>query len=148
MKTLAIAVLLFALPTQAQFHKVGHYIKTHKELLVSDAIVIAAIGADVGSSVHCQSVSSGCIEQNPILGPHPTELQTSGVGLMVATAVITGNHLIWHYGKPLGGGEQHMIWFSTIPIGIMETFNVKSNVDAAEQLQNNLRSRGILRERQ
>lgn len=141
---LIVTILLCALPAQAQFHKVGHYIKTHKELLASDAIVALAFSADAGSSVHCQSVSLQCIETNSLVGKHPTERQTAAWTLLAVGGIITGNHLIWHFGKQAEPGAEHLIWLDTTAIAIMETFNVRSNVQTAEKLQSELRRRGML----
>jgi hypothetical protein len=150
MKHFLIALILvmtcFASPAQAQFvHRVTHYVWTHKELLGADLTNAGAFGADVGSSVHCQSVSRGCIETNPLMGRHPNEAKTAAWGLLATATFVTINHLIWHYGEKNDPPVKHMIWFSTAPVAIDEYFNVRSNVDAANSLQNNLRSRGILR---
>jgi hypothetical protein len=111
-------------------HEVWHYIDTHKELLASDAIIIAAWSADAASTINDQHNCPTCVETNPILGPHPTEdaiwLYASGWSAFQTTL----NHLAWHYAPdPV---LRHMVWIPTVITGINELPNVQNNVRWAE----------------
>jgi len=129
-KQLVIGALLFsglALNVQAG---PWHYIKTHKELLASDGIVIGAIFADAGSSVYCQRNNPiGCYETNGLLGAHPNAGPTLALGSGIAGGMVLGNHLIWHFAPEKS--DRHIIWFLTIPIAIEEGFTVKNNINVA-----------------
>jgi hypothetical protein len=140
-KTLLIAVLL-AISTSAQpnrFHRFvshsTHYAATHKELLISDIIIASAESADAASSTNCQKVAPiTCIETNPLIGKHPSNGATWRLAIGYSAGMITLDHLIWHYAPE--PADRHLIWLTTIPIAIDETFNVKNNVDAAQRLTN------------
>lgn len=110
-----------------------HYIKTHKTVLVVDALVVASIGADLASSVHCQHLHpTPCTEEN--WGAHPSNLQTWGVGSAFAVGFIAAEHLQWHY-APNNAGRYFMSGLIVLPITIDEYFNVRSNVNTAINLQ-------------
>ena len=110
--------------------KVWHYVNTHKELLVSDAIIIAAWSADAASTVNDERNCPSCVETNSVLGPHPTEgaiwLYASGFSAF-QTAL---NHLAWHYAPdPV---LRHMVWIPAVITGVNELANVQNNVRWAE----------------
>ena len=111
-------------------HEVWHYIATHKELLASDAVVIAAWSADAASTINDEHNCPSCVEQNSLVGPHPSEravwLYASGwSGLQTAL-----DHLLWHYAPdPL---LRHTVWISTIMLATNEAANVSNNVHYAE----------------
>jgi hypothetical protein len=118
--------------------RLWHYIVTHKEVLAGDAIAASAWSADAASTLydthHCL-----CVEQNPLLGPHPSERAILSYGIGAAAVQITLNHLIWHYAPE--HLDRHLIWFEMAPLIGAEAQNVYSNVKAADmaplpQLQN------------
>ena len=111
-------------------HEVWHYITTHKELLAADAIVIAAWSADAASTINDEHNCPSCVEQNPIIGPHPSEravwLYASGWSGLQTTL----DHLLWHYAPdPI---LRHTVWISTIMLATNEAANVSNNVHYAE----------------
>ena len=137
MKRLAAILFLVALmaqcsAAQSRSAKISHYVKTHKRLLVADAIIMAAWSADAASSVHAQK-SGCCVESNPLVGKHPNELVTWVYGMGVGSAMITGEHLIWWAGNKYGDPEAAhvLIWPGPIAFGIGEFFNVRDNAKYA-----------------
>lgn len=144
-----LAVLLFLLlsvtwVTQAQVKvslaaKASHYVRTHKRLLVADAIIMASWAADAASSVHAQK-SGCCVETNPLLPKHPNELQTWSYSMGVGALMVTGEHLIWWAGNKYGQEEAAhlLIWPAPIAHGITEYFTVKDNAYYAGQSQTNM----------
>jgi hypothetical protein len=131
---LIIAILVLSPVLQAKPH-VMRYIQSHKELIASDAIIFAALSADAASSVHCQSISVSCTEQNPFLNRRPSAPATWSFAMGYAGSVIAADHALWHITRN-DKFTGHLIWLSSLPIGIIETLNVKSNVNTAEGLQN------------
>jgi hypothetical protein len=131
---LIIAILLFSPILQAKPHPM-RYIQSHKELIASDAIIFAALSADAASSVHCQSISVSCAEQNPFLNRRPSIPATWSFAMGYAGSVIAADHALWHITRN-DKFTSHLIWLSSLPIGVIETLNVKSNVNTAEGLQN------------
>lgn len=122
---------LLALPAQAG---PVHYIKTHKAVLIADALTTASLAADAASSVHCQNVApQTCIETSEMLGRHPTARSTWLHVSPFIAGFITANHLIWKY-APTPGGRYFGLVFTTAPVTIDEYFNVRSNVRTAEML--------------
>jgi hypothetical protein len=115
--------------------KTTHYLRTHRELLANDVLIVAPLGADAGSSVHCQAISQGCVEENPILGRRPSPAATWSLAMGEAGGLIALDHLLWKLTRSdkLTG---HLIWMGTLPLDISELFNVKANVNTAEGLQN------------
>lgn len=115
--------------------RVVGYVKTHKELLLADTVLILAESADAASSVHCQKVSpTGCVERNIILSHHPNEADTWSVALgMNAGALIAFNHLIWKFAP--APELRHFVWFTAGPIALVESINVYDNTAATARLQ-------------
>lgn len=133
--------LLFCVhPTLAQqaekrgMARVGHYIRTHKELLIADVIIALAEGADAGSSVHCQHVSASCNETNSTLGRHPSNAATWTYAGGTAAALITAEHLVWWQAKKVDPEARHLILIFPLAVGITESWTVSQNVDAANRL--------------
>jgi len=114
-------------------HKMWHYITTHKELLASDAIIIAAWSADAASTINDERNCTNCIETNSVLGPHPT---TGAVWLYAygwTAFQTTLNHLDWHYARdPV---LRHMVWIPTVITAVNEFPNVQNNVHWAEEAE-------------
>jgi len=142
----SLALLLIAFPLIAQdaprsvlkaspIARVGHYLNTHKRLLISDAIVVASFSADAASSVHCQHSSPACLEQNSIVGPRPNEVQTWGWSTLAMVSVVGGDHLLWWAANKEDQPVRNIIWIPTIAIGISECFNIRNNVNTAEFLE-------------
>jgi hypothetical protein len=76
--------------------RIQHYVGTHKELLAADTILWVAQDVDAGVTAHCISVSTACMETNPIVGHRPSPGQLfGGVVLIAGTATIL-THLAWH----------------------------------------------------
>jgi hypothetical protein len=136
-----LVCLLFCTPaTRAQqaekrdVGRVGHYIRTHKELLVADTIIVLAEGADAASSVHCQRTSPNCVERNSTVGSHPSNAVTWGYAAGTAAALLTGEHLLWWLAKKVDPGARHLVVIAPIASGVTEYWSVSGNVDAANRL--------------
>ena len=84
-------------PCEAQpFARILHYIAHHKELLASDAILVAAWSADSASTIHALRVCPACQETNRILGHRPSPAAVWSLGLGFASAHIAANHVLIH----------------------------------------------------
>jgi len=137
------AITLAAIPTSAQTSThhtgpivhIGHYVRTHKELLAADAIVAAGVWAEMASSIHCEDVSPRCLDKGP-LGPRPGHDEFIAVGFIESGVTITGYHLLWHYAPRSHPIIRHLIWIPTTYVAISEAYTIKNNVDTAERLQN------------
>jgi len=129
-KIISLVILLALAPSlQAQgLRTAWHYIKTHKELLASDAVIIAAWSADAGSSVNTQVRCPTCFEANPLLGHRPKPAATWTVLVGTGAAEVTASHLFWHY-QP---HYRHVIWTQTAAVAIVDNFVVRSNVRLAQ----------------
>jgi hypothetical protein len=133
MRKLLWICVVATLPTSCDARPLGkfwHFVSTHKELIISDAVVIAAWSADAASTVNDQRNCPSCVETNPLLGPHPSRhaiwLTASG-----SASLQTGlDHLLWRYApNPV---YRHMVWIPTAIIGLTETNNVWGNAQAAQ----------------
>jgi hypothetical protein len=133
MKRVLIGFVLAILPLSCQAQPFGailHYAARHKELILADAVIIAAWSADAASTVNDERNCPTCVETNPFLGPHPTKHQLWLSAAGFAGAETTVNHLIWHYAPdPV---YRHMVWAQSIMLGSMEANNVAGNVQAAQ----------------
>ena len=118
---------------EGRLKRVAYYVSTHKELLIADTLVVFAEAADAASSVHCQRLP-GCVEQNSLLGKHPNELQTWGAAMGFSAGEITLVHLIRYFAPDRF--TRHIFWGPVAAQCIREVWNVHSNVNAAEFLQN------------
>jgi len=137
-----VCVLCCILPTRAQekenkrvVARVGQYLRSHKELLIADTIVLLAWSADAGSSVHCQHVSSGCVDSNSVVGPHPSNAATWAFAEGMAVGLIAGQHLVWWQANKVDPEARHVILLFPAAIGITEYWNVTGNVAAANRLE-------------
>ena len=74
----------------------GHYIRTHKTLLVTDAVFVLSSLADSASTVHCLRTNPFCSEENPLLPRHPSAAQLYGLKLGLTAGFITTNHFWVH----------------------------------------------------
>jgi hypothetical protein len=115
------------------FGRIQHYVGTHKELLAANTVLWVAQGVAAGVTAHCISVSSACMETNPIVGPRPSPGQLfGGVVLIAGTATIL-THLAWHLesNSPL----RHMIWVSSAIFAIRSGMATYNNVEETKRLQ-------------
>jgi hypothetical protein len=113
--------------------RIHYYVGTHKELLAADTILWVAQGVDAGVTAHCISVSTACMETNPIVGHRPSPGQLfGGVVLIAGTATIL-THLAWHLesNSPL----RHMIWVSSAIFAIRSGMATYNDVEETKRLQ-------------
>lgn len=138
LRKLFILILLFPTALAAQ-SRVWHYIKTHKELLAGDALVLAALSADAASSVHCQDIRpTPCIDSSPVLGKHPSASATWGLMLGIGIGEVAGDHELVHLANedPENYGYmRHFPWIPNIFIAGFEGPTVWNNICVAEHDQ-------------
>lgn len=125
--------------------EISTYIRHHKNALISDGVIFAAWEADAFSSIHCQKVSRGCIEQNKLLGNHPSNVSTITYATGMAGVTITSLHLIDYLLKNDPTAVKIVRWFPTAAFAGVELFNVKNNADVAEFFQNQQKARARLK---
>lgn len=138
MKRIA-ALALFAVAIAAQPAQAGpigrawHYVSTHKELLATDALIMAGQMADAASTVHCIHYSPYCTENNPALPLRPTNAQlyidAGGIGLGVCAI----DHLLWHLAPR--AADRQIVIFAAAPIAIGDALQTKMNVDNLSDFQ-------------
>jgi hypothetical protein len=121
----------------------GHYVKTHKELLIMDAVVVLPISAEAASTVHCIHVSPFCNESNELLGRRPSAGAVWGLALGYSAGIITANHLAW---RALNDPEtwprwRHLPFAWDTLVAVKSSLAVKHNVNFADQLQSEARKR-------
>jgi hypothetical protein len=123
----------------------GHYIETHKELLASDALIVASTAAGSASSVHCQRVlGPGCIESSPALSKHPSPAATWGLLMGMGVGIVALEHgVVWLANDdPDGYGYmKHFVWIPTAAIAGDEGPTVWNNVYVTEHSQAEARAR-------
>jgi len=108
--------------------RIRHYLGTHKELLASDALLIAALSADAISSLRCQHrFGPDCVEGNPLLPNHPSEFMYWGYFTGEEALYITAIHLWWH--RNPSSRWRHIDWVVPIAASIIEMPNVRDNWD-------------------
>jgi hypothetical protein len=115
---------------RSPFTKVTHYISTHKELLGSDALLLATGAAAAHYSDQCQRYPAYCIETNPILGPHPSNMDTWFYALGVNGGLMALHHLAWHFAPEKQ--DRHVIWFSSIPVTLYEAIDAHGDAGSAQ----------------
>lgn len=126
--------LLLVTSTQANpLQHLVHYVKTHKELFIYDVAVTAGPMADAASTVHCIHYSPYCTESNSMLPARPSNAQLYLYGGAESTVLIAVGHLVWHF-APRAVDRQALIWLAT-PVAVIDTLQVKANVDALDRLQ-------------
>lgn len=130
-----LALLFMAAPVQAgPLHHVIHYVKTHKLLLASDAIIMAGQMADSASTVHCMHYSPYCTENNPALPLRPSNAQLYGYSGGLGAGVIVFQHLVWHFAPTGADRREVVIWFAA-PFAIGDALQTKMNVDSLSIFQ-------------
>lgn len=112
---------------------VAHYVRTHKELLAYDAIVIAGPMADAASTVHCMHYSFQCQESNPDLPLRPSNAQLYLYTGALSSGVVAVGHLWWHFAP--SKADRHAIWWLAAPIAGAEAHQVKFNIDDLDVMQ-------------
>ena len=105
--------------------RIRHYVGTHKELLASDALLIATLSADAASSIHCPLRE--CVETNAILPNNPSGFVYWGYFTGLEAIFITGSHLWWH--RHPDSPWRHIAWAAPISYVFYEIPNVRYNVD-------------------
>jgi hypothetical protein len=125
------------------FGKLGRYVKTHKELLLMDSLVVLPVSAEAASTVHCLHVSPFCNESNELLGRRPSTGAVWGLALGYSAGIITANHLAW---RALNDPEtwprwRHLPFAWDTFAAVKSSLAVKHNVDFAEKLQSEARKR-------
>ena len=116
--------------------KIRHYIRTHKELLIADAVILLAQSADAGSTVHCQHVSPFCVETNGVIGPHPSNGATWADAEVTAVGLIVALHLFWWQANKVDPEARHIVLLFPVVDGISTYWSVSGNVAAANRLEN------------
>lgn len=129
--------------TPGLFRRFGHYIKTHKELLLMDSVVLLPVSAEAASTVHCMHVSPFCNESNELLGRRPSTGAVWGLALGYSAVIITSNHLAW---RALNDSEtwprwRHLPFAWDTLAAVKSSLAVKHNVDFTKQLQSEARMR-------
>jgi hypothetical protein len=110
------------------FGRIRHYVGTHKELLASDALFIAALSADAFSTVRCQHMfGRDCVEENRLLPDSPSEFEVWGYFTGEEALYITAIHLWWH--RNPDSPWRHIDWAIPIAESIYEIPNVRYNWD-------------------
>ncbi|HTZ74564.1 MAG TPA: hypothetical protein VMB47_11630 [Candidatus Aquilonibacter sp.] len=136
----ALSVAATASLNAQQFHegrrasvlgRTTQYVRTHKELLLADTLVVAALSADAASSVHCQQTNPvGCIESNPFLGRHPSASATWGYSLGFSAGIVAINHALFSIAPK--DPVRHIALFSSVAIAVTEIPTVRNNVQTSE----------------
>lgn len=121
----------------AKLSHVGHYIRTHKSLLLIDGIDVAGGAADWASTRYAQRVcGSECVDLGSF-GAHPTNLQV-GIETMWGPAIgVVFNHLAWHHYRKDGPDPDRVgrtFWslFIGVPLGFHAYSDVISNLNAVD----------------
>jgi hypothetical protein len=111
--------------------KIGRYIKTHKFLLVSDAILVGSSLADAVTTERCLHVP-GCVESNPFVGPHPSDLEIYGIKMGLTGIFVTMNHKWFHDSehRPI----QFLPFLWTAPLVASSIADAANNVQVTDNL--------------
>jgi hypothetical protein len=123
------------------FRKFGHYVNTHKELLLMDSLVVLPVSAEAASTVHCLHVSPFCNESNGFLGRRPSTGAVWGLAIGFSAMVVTANHVGY---SALNNPEtwprwRHVPFTWDVLTAIKSSYAVKHNIDFAEKLQSEAR---------
>jgi hypothetical protein len=111
---------------------IGRYMRTHKVLLAVDTALVLSSLADAASTVHCMHTNPFCREENPLLSPHPSNLQVYGLKLGLTAAFIGWTHYWVHTSRRRGWGESYYgAWAA--PLIVFSALATKHNVSIAEE---------------
>lgn len=123
-----------SLPVKANpLSHIGHYVRTHKELLAYDAIVIAGPMADSATTQHGLNSSPYWVETDPILPTRPTALQNFGLNVGLSVGLVAAGHIAWHF-FPHGYAKQ-MLPILAVPVAIGEAEAGHHNVVILDEVQ-------------
>jgi len=138
-----VTILLAVAPVRGQGfpHKVWHYVSTHKQILIRDALIAGSISADAWSTQRCLAASPNCYETNPLVGQRPSPLQLWGFSAGGIAVGIAFNHLIPHLEQDKSTG-QILPWLGVIPLTVSESWFAYSNVQTADKLRNSRKPDG------
>jgi hypothetical protein len=115
-----LAVLIAAVPVQA---------RPHWSTFLRDFTIAAPMAADMAFSIECQQRrGAGCVEQNPLLGPHPSPAHYGAYFAVTTTLLIAGAHLVARR-----HGEAVTWLFPTAPLAASETWAAVANARLANQ---------------
>jgi hypothetical protein len=118
-------------PAATSGGKVGRYIKTHKFLLVSDAILVGSSLADAVTTERCLHVT-GCVESNPFVGPHPSDLEIYGIKMGLTGVFVTMNHKWFHDSQHRSIQFLPFLW--TAPLVATSIAAAENNVRVTDNL--------------
>jgi len=140
----AVALALFSGVVQAQTEieqpkpagRVGpkHFYSDWK-WWAGEAVIAAAIAADVRSSILVLDRCPQCTEQNPLLGKRPSHKKLIGVGL-AAIGIESGLHIAnWHLGHddPNRFWRGMAYWSVPVIVGSMEGYYAHHNYGLLNQ---------------
>ena len=76
--------------------KVRHYVRTHKVLVATSALILLSYNADAWSAARCVQHSLWCKETNPLLSPRPGADQFYAVANLESAGLIGLNAALFH----------------------------------------------------
>lgn len=113
--------------------RVWHWAEHHKELLLADGLVVGGWYADAAISIRCQhEFPVTCIEENTLVGPHPSEGKFLGYATLFSAGLVAVNHVTWHV---MPGPFKHLIWAWCAPTAIDKVYVVNHNANYLEWLE-------------
>ena len=101
-------VLLLAPAVQARPHPI-HFIKTHKLLIATSALFVAADIADTRTTLDVQQRCPACVETSDFYGPHPSPAR------------------LWGESAALDAGYIAFNWFGTKDTGLTGTHDIPAD---------------------
>jgi hypothetical protein len=107
-----------------------HYVRRHKTLLATDAVLMLSSLAEAASTEHCLQANGSCMETNPLLRGHPSAAQLYGLKISLTSAIIFTNHL-WVSRIERTDSPVYELW--TVPLVIMNGIAASNNIRVAEQ---------------
>ena len=134
MKSLILAVaLLLSSQANAGIHPL-HYIKTHKSLLASDAVILGSSLAESYTSVACtdamwkeqrlgfqEAVTSSCDKRR-------------WFALELAPSFIAADHLGYHYRPSNDFLTRNFFWLATVPLVTFYSYQIPTNIRQTSSL--------------
>lgn len=119
--------------TEPTGNGVRFFIRTHKVLLITDSVMLAASMADAASAVHCQHTSPECFETNYFLPRRPTNLQLYGFALGTSSATIAFDHWFKH---GLSNSDFGLIYLGDVALTVTGYYRgITANIDATQSLE-------------
>jgi len=124
-------------PHRSPLGHIAYYVKTHKQFLAMDALTATSISLDVIASNRCQRIGhelsledgmpNQCVEQDSILGQHPSSSHTWGIGIVWISTFVTLNHL-GHWSAPTterGHSLFPLCWSWNVMVSAAEIDNIR-----------------------